>query len=328
MRSILQGGAWGVAWVLLQLSAQQASAVDHRLCSKFMGHEVWRVTEVGFTDRGGTVLHPNRKHYLSYENEGFQEVVRFPLSYSFLQTSSPSEMRTLIRRRANGDLESVELTQNATKALLTENARRKLKGEKYLADRVSRLVRYRFEEKNGFCVPSEVSVEAFDNPGMVESSVVRTVVMNLALCREIEGVQRSKEFGKNWEADSQALRTIWFKYQKAYEMQHASLQAFEGHSRAEWKPNLFELGRMFSLSCESLDLGYGFPMGQSVSEVLSNEEVYPLPAARAGTAATKSAPLPQAAAAPKTPPSATPRPAEKKQPAKPASDELQINDDF
>jgi len=323
-------------------ASQEAWAVDHRLCSKFLGHEFWRSTEVGFSDRGGIILHPNRRRYLSYENEGFQEVVRTPLSFNFLQVfpgrkgeAPPIEIRTFIRRRNNGDLESIELTHNATKAILTENARRRLKGERYLADRVSRQVRYRFEEKNGLCVPSEVSVEAFDNPGMVESSIVRTVVLNLALCREIEGVQRSKEFGKNWEADALALRTIWFKYQKAYELQHSSLQAFEGHSRAEWNPNLFELGRMAAQTCESLDLGYGFPKGHTVTEILSNEEVYPKPALRVGSGVIAGAssgpkvaaspspvikPSPRAAIVPSPSPIATPS-------ASPAGDVLP-SDDF
>ena len=265
----------------------EAHAIDHRLCSKFLGQEFWRTTEVGISDRGGIILHPNRRRYLSYENEGFQEIVRTPLSFSFLQVFSgkpgqtpPVEIRTFIRRRNNGDLESIELTHNANKAVLMENARRRLRGERLLADRVSRLVRYRFEERNGVCVPSEVSVERYDSPGMVDSAVVRSVVMNLALCREIDGVERSKDFGKNWDNDATVLRAIWFKYQKAYEIQHSSLQAFEGRSRAEWNPTLFELGRMKSETCDSIDLGYGFPKGHSVLEILANEEVYPNPAVR------------------------------------------------
>ncbi len=272
--------------VWLGLTAVSAGAADHRLCSKYLGQDFWRATEVGISDRGSIILHPNRKRYLSYENEGFQEIVRTPMSFSFLQLfpgkgeGTPIELRTFVRRRDNGDVESIELAHNATRAVLTENSRRKLRGEKLMADRVNRLVRYRFEEKNGMCIPSEISVEAFDDPANPESPVVRTVVMNLALCREIDGVQRSKLFGRKWELDALALQTIWFKYQKAYEKQRSSLQVFEGRSRAEWRPNLFELGRMAYQSCESLDLGFGFPKGGSVTEILANEVVYPKPAVR------------------------------------------------
>ncbi len=305
----------------------EALAIDHRLCSKFLGQEFWRTTEVGISDRGGIILHPNRRRYLSYENEGFQEIIRTPLSFSFLQVFSGKpgqtpavEIRTFIRRRNNGDLESIELTHNANKAVLMENARRRLRGEKLLADRVSRLVRYRFEERNGVCVPSEVSVERYDSPGMVDSAVVRSVVMNLALCREIDGVERSKDFGKNWDNDATVLRAIWFKYQKAYEIQHSSLQAFEGRSRAEWNPTLFELGRMKAETCNSIDLGYGFPKGHSVLEILANEEVYPNPAVRPSSlpstgpvvtpspvASTKPSPspVPSASAAPSPKPTAS-----------------------
>lgn len=285
VRRIVPGIVFVLAGALVSVS--DALAIDHRLCSKFLGQEFWRTTEVGISDRGGIILHPNRRRYLSYENEGFQEIIRTPLSFSFLQVFSGKpgqtpavEIRTFIRRRNNGDLESIELTHNANKAILMENARRRLRGEKLLADRVSRLVRYRFEERNGVCVPSEVSVERYDSPGMVESAVVRSVVMNLALCREIDGVERSKDFGRNWDNDATVLRAIWFKYQKAYEIQHSSLQAFEGRSRAEWNPTLFELGRMKSETCDAIDLGYGFPKGHSVLEVLANEEVYPNPAVR------------------------------------------------